>query len=244
MVDVSKHPLLTEAYEVMQAIEKCGASPELTEAVTKAGDLLKSIDEAIGPNAITLTTQAGHFNPVQQVYFRAGLIACREHVARVVDAQDPSIAASIRSTWWPQLGDDLGAPRKNEWSEFYEGEYPNGRVRENISPTAEALPVALQFLERPPIEQSPAVKQGDEWVAVSERLPPESGYRGDTVSPVVEFRVIGRYHFPTDSLARLDRVITHWRAAPKTQEALGGDAGAADELATPGAVLRHFDVKP
>lgn len=42
------------------------------------------------------------FNPTNQVYFRAGLIACREYMARFVEAQSPEIAASIRANWWPQ----------------------------------------------------------------------------------------------------------------------------------------------
>ena len=45
-------------------------------------------------------------NPAHQVYFRAGLLACREQMARFVEAQSPDIAQSIRANWWPQLGDD------------------------------------------------------------------------------------------------------------------------------------------
>lgn len=45
MTDISKHPLLKQAYEVCQAIELCGASTELTNAVTKASALLHAIDE-------------------------------------------------------------------------------------------------------------------------------------------------------------------------------------------------------
>ncbi|MCM6993461.1 DUF2829 domain-containing protein [Enterobacter roggenkampii] len=47
MTDISKHPLLKQAYEVCQAIELCGASTELTSAVTKASALLRAIDEQL-----------------------------------------------------------------------------------------------------------------------------------------------------------------------------------------------------
>lgn len=36
---LSRHPLLRAIYDVIQAIERCGASPELTAAVTLAGEL-------------------------------------------------------------------------------------------------------------------------------------------------------------------------------------------------------------
>ncbi len=44
-------PILDQIYDVCQAIEKCGASPELTDAVTKAGELRgpisKLVDQAL-----------------------------------------------------------------------------------------------------------------------------------------------------------------------------------------------------
>lgn len=46
-IDISKHPLIKQAYEVCQAIEKCGASPELTDAVTKACALMQGIANAM-----------------------------------------------------------------------------------------------------------------------------------------------------------------------------------------------------
>ena len=89
-------------------------------------------------------------NPAHQVYFRAGLLACREYMARFVEAQDAGIAASIRANWWPALGPDMGAPRLMLWGELTEGEYgePWFRSKEpaEISPTLEALPIALGFL--------------------------------------------------------------------------------------------------
>jgi len=99
------------------------------------------------------------FHPVRQVMFRAGLLACREYMARFVEAQDAGISQSIRANWWPNLGDDPGAPRKNLWAEWYEGEYPDGRVTGPKDPSIEALPHALTFLEQcahPPASAPPA----------------------------------------------------------------------------------------
>lgn len=45
MTDISKHPLLRQAYEVCLEIEKCGASSQLTNAVSKASALLQSLDD-------------------------------------------------------------------------------------------------------------------------------------------------------------------------------------------------------
>ncbi|MNE12910.1 hypothetical protein D3C80_1057300 [compost metagenome] len=47
IIDISKHPLIKQAYEVCQAIEKCGASTELTDAVTKASALMQEIANAM-----------------------------------------------------------------------------------------------------------------------------------------------------------------------------------------------------
>jgi hypothetical protein len=91
-------------------------------------------------------------NPVSQVYFRAGLLACREYMARFVEVQDPQIAASIRANWWPRLGEDFGPPRQLSFSELTEGEYGTESFRcktaKEVSPTLEALPIALDFLNQ------------------------------------------------------------------------------------------------
>lgn len=91
-------------------------------------------------------------HPAHQVYFRAGLLACREYMARFVEAESPTIAASIRANWWPELGADMGPPRLMKWDELTDGEYgkPGFRCREpsEFSPTLEALPIAAQFLTR------------------------------------------------------------------------------------------------
>lgn len=97
--------------------------------------------------------QDGYLNPINQVFFRAGLIACREYMARFVERESPTIANSIRQNWWPSLGQDFGPPRKIAWNELTEGEYGEAAFRvktvEEVSPTIEALPVALAFLECP-----------------------------------------------------------------------------------------------
>jgi hypothetical protein len=94
--------------------------------------------------------QESLLNPVHQVFFRAGLLACREYMARFVECESPSIAASIRANWWPSLGKDFGPPRQINWNELTEGEYGEpefrARTKDEVSPTIEALPIALQFL--------------------------------------------------------------------------------------------------
>jgi hypothetical protein len=93
--------------------------------------------------------QAAMLNPATQVMFRAGLLACREYMASFVEqGGNKEIADSIRANWWPFLGPDPGRPRRGRWDEYYEGEYPNGRVKtkEEVSPSTEALIQAMLFL--------------------------------------------------------------------------------------------------
>lgn len=45
MTDISRHPILKQAYDVCQAIEQCGASPEITIAVIKASNLLTTLGQ-------------------------------------------------------------------------------------------------------------------------------------------------------------------------------------------------------
>jgi hypothetical protein len=87
------------------------------------------------------------FNPATQVFFRAGWLACREYMARFVEAQDPAIAASIRANWWPSFGPDLGPPRLINWNELADGDEPPIRIKHPVSPTLEALPIALQIMQ-------------------------------------------------------------------------------------------------
>lgn len=87
-------------------------------------------------------------NPIAQVYFRAGLLACRETMARFVEqGGNREIAASIRANWWPSLGDDPGAPRQLAYEEVAD-EQPSGRIEHaNTPPSIEALARAWHFLE-------------------------------------------------------------------------------------------------
>lgn len=86
-------------------------------------------------------------NPISQVYFRAGLLAARESLARFVECESPTIAASIRANWWPSLGPDPGPPRLLDFNDMVSGgdEGP-WVVREDFGPSTEALPIALGFL--------------------------------------------------------------------------------------------------
>ena len=54
MVDIARHPILEQAVEVCHAIEKCGASVELTNAVMKASALLQAIDALLDKHAIAI----------------------------------------------------------------------------------------------------------------------------------------------------------------------------------------------
>lgn len=47
MKNISRHPLIKQSYDLIQAIEMCGASPALTAAVVKAGELMEAIDKHI-----------------------------------------------------------------------------------------------------------------------------------------------------------------------------------------------------
>lgn len=122
------------------------AARERVREFTSTGDQPSPAPVALNP----ADDPASYYNPIHQVFFRAGLIACREYMARFVEAESPSIAASIRANWWPQLGPDLGPPRLMRWGELTEGEYGTDSfrplVKGEVSPTLEALPIALGFL--------------------------------------------------------------------------------------------------
>lgn len=85
-------------------------------------------------------------NPVSQVMFRAGLLAARESLARFVEAESPTIAASIRANWWPALCPDPGRPRRHKWDEVAEGGEEGPWTAKPLTAEQEALPQALIFL--------------------------------------------------------------------------------------------------
>ena len=111
-------------------------------------DDLAELERMVPPELLEhISTQ----NPLHKVYFRAGLLACREYMARFVEqGGDTSTAASIRANWWPSLGTDPGAPRKYRFEEIareYEREDgAPGWEELPLEPSFEALAVADAFL--------------------------------------------------------------------------------------------------
>ncbi|AJG18800.1 hypothetical protein [Cupriavidus basilensis] len=91
-------------------------------------------------------------NAVHRVYFRAGLLVARADLARFVGLQNPDVAASIRAFWWRDLSEDPGTPRLLKWDEIADGGEEGPWTAKEVSPSVEALPIALQFLEGMPGE--------------------------------------------------------------------------------------------
>lgn len=87
------------------------------------------------------------FNAVHRVYFRAGLLACREFVARQLEPQSQALSALVRLTWWPGLGADPGQPRRNDFFELADELKDGTYVHKSVEVSVEALPIALQFIE-------------------------------------------------------------------------------------------------
>ena len=122
---------------------------ELEEIIEAAKWALHSIPSEL--NFVDLTTR----HPINQVYFRAGLLACREYMARFVEqGGDKTTAQSIRANWWPHLGDDPGAPRLFDFAELCDAtEGTDGKTKfesKDIPLNVEALPRAFQFLNAKP----------------------------------------------------------------------------------------------
>lgn len=89
-------------------------------------------------------------NAVHRVYFRAGLLAMRELLARAVTPRNPVLAAGLRTAWVPTLGPDPGPPRRNHWNELaVGGEDGPWTARADVDPSVEALSTALQFVDAP-----------------------------------------------------------------------------------------------
>jgi len=75
-MNLDKHPILWQGYNVVQQIEKCGASPELTRAVIMAGELNDNVEflvdqlielrEAIEPFVNIVKTSNGRI-PVEKL---------------------------------------------------------------------------------------------------------------------------------------------------------------------------------
>lgn len=80
VTNITRHPLLQQAYDVCQAIEQCGASVPLTNAVTKASSLLADLDKFIPhpQEAIPVNDQA-----IEQEIQAKGLTAPRVSFAEL-----------------------------------------------------------------------------------------------------------------------------------------------------------------
>lgn len=132
------------------AVGALGMANMGTSAVFDDADL-RELERMIPPDVLEWATTQ---NQLHAVFFRAGLLACREYMARFVEqGGNASIAQSIRANWWPSLGDDPGAPRKLAFDELV-GEYtsPDGSVSypsKPYGPSIEALPIALAFIGEP-----------------------------------------------------------------------------------------------
>ncbi len=106
-------------------------------------DDLKELERMVPPGVLD---QVLTHNMLHQVYFRAGLLACREYMARFVEqGGDATTAASIRANWWPQLGEDPGAPRQLKFDEVAR-EAGAGLEMVDTPPSIEALARAWAFL--------------------------------------------------------------------------------------------------
>ena len=92
--------------------------------------------------------QEGCYNPAVKVFFRAGILACREIMARFVEqGGDTTTAASIRANWFPSLGADPGTPRQFNCDEIAD-EQPSGRIEHKpMDASFEALAFAWAFIK-------------------------------------------------------------------------------------------------
>lgn len=93
-IDISKHDLIKHAYAVCMAIEKCGASPELTNAVTLSSSLMQQIANYVADvdnQAKTIAflkdqlAQLANFNPDWDK-LEAATDSLREHMAELTEA--------------------------------------------------------------------------------------------------------------------------------------------------------------
>jgi hypothetical protein len=124
-----------------------GAGLATRRYVGWAGSNFFSLEGNMDKRIAVEEAQSSLQNDVHRVYFRAGLLACREYMARFVEAQNPEIAESIRANWVPVLGPDPGKPRRLNFSEVANGPQEGPWTqKEDIDPSIEALPIAEQFL--------------------------------------------------------------------------------------------------
>lgn len=82
MTRLDKHPALMEAYELIQSIEKLGASVELTNTVVQAGKLMRTIEDMVDgwkADATSLEEAIGRLN----VDLNAAVLARRQAEAKL-----------------------------------------------------------------------------------------------------------------------------------------------------------------
>lgn len=96
---LDKHPILWQVYELAQAIEKCGASTQLTEAVLKASALGEAIEKLID-------TYAG-----QPMQIDFTLHTREEVIGKIVKLNDPKLRPLIKwiaeSIAFERVADDI-----------------------------------------------------------------------------------------------------------------------------------------
>ena len=67
--------------------------------------------EAWGDDGMDMVSPEGYVTEERaEEYFVGGLVAMREMLARFIEAQDATMAQSIRANWKPEWGKDPGKP--------------------------------------------------------------------------------------------------------------------------------------
>lgn len=146
---------LLTAIEARQMLEHvlATASPESNQTLAKAMGDWTAEDIAELRRMIPNLNEVLSHNPLSQVAFRAGLLACREYMARFVEQGgsdiEKKIGQSIRANWWPSLGEDPGPPRRLRYDEIADEKPDGGIDHKDMSPSVEALPRAIAFLGPP-----------------------------------------------------------------------------------------------
>lgn len=96
MPDISKHPVLRQISELIRAIEVCGASPELTQAVCLAAALYAPVEALVDSK----TAVIGHFEPAADGAIEAQIKAIGADTApRVTPAQIDGLMARVVYTY-------------------------------------------------------------------------------------------------------------------------------------------------
>lgn len=105
IIDISKHPIIKQAYEVCQAIEKCGASLEITDAVTKASALMQGIASAMArlDELEAAERQNGYLREQSAEWERKAISNfedCSELAKRIEDLESQRQMAFMTSNRW------------------------------------------------------------------------------------------------------------------------------------------------